>query len=102
RKLFPYTTLFRSWTPHYYITKSPFYNFPYTLGYLLSLSLYTRAKEQGKEFEPKYIALLRDSGSMEIEDLVEKHLGEDITSEEFWEKGLQECIKDVKMFMKLS
>lgn len=90
------------WTPHYYITKSPFYNFPYTLGYLLSLSLYTRAKEQGKEFEPKYIALLRDSGSMEIEDLVEKHLGEDITSEEFWEKGLQECIKDVKMFMKLS
>jgi len=90
------------WTPHYYITKSPFYNFPYTFGYLLSLSLYTRAKEEGKEFESKYIALLRDSGSMEMEDLVEKHLGEDITSEEFWEKGLQECIKDVESFVKLS
>src|SRR5699024_5782769 len=33
------------WTPHYYLTKSPFYNFPYTFGYLLSLSIYTRVKE---------------------------------------------------------
>jgi len=90
------------WTPHYYLTKSPFYNFPYTIGYLLSLSIYTRAKEEGTEFESKYISLLRDSGSMTIEELVEKHLGEDITSEEFWERGMQECIKDVEKFIKLS
>lgn len=33
-----------------------------------------------KEFEKNYIELLRDSGSMSMEDLVMKHLKEDITS----------------------
>ena len=90
------------WTPHYYITKSPFYNFPYTFGYLFSLSIYAKAKEEGKEFETKYLALLRDSGSMSVEDLVMKHLGEDITTESFWEKGLELCVKDVEEFIQLA
>jgi oligoendopeptidase F len=90
------------WTPHYYITKSPFYNFPYTFGYLFSLSLYAKAKEKGPEFEEDYLALLRDSGRMSAEDLVLKHLGEDITSETFWEKGINLCIKDVKKLIRLS
>ncbi|MFZ3580235.1 M3 family oligoendopeptidase [Virgibacillus sp. DJP39] len=90
------------WTPHYYITKSPFYNFPYTFGYLFSLSIYAKAKEEGKEFEPEYLALLRDSGSMTVEDLVMKHLGDDIRSEAFWEKGLKLCIKDAEEFIYLS
>ncbi|WP_164669509.1 M3 family oligoendopeptidase [Virgibacillus doumboii] len=91
-----------AWTPHYYITKAPFYNFPYTFGYLFALSLYEKAKEKGKEFEKDYLALLRDSGRMSVEDLVSKHLGEDITSETFWEKGLNLCIKDVEEFIQLS
>lgn len=86
------------WTPHYYITTSPFYNFPYTFGYLFSLSLYAKSKEKGQSFEKDYIALLRDSGSMSVEDLVMKHLGEDITSEDFWEKGIKICVKDVEDF----
>ena len=90
------------WTPHYYITKSPFYNFPYTFGYLFSLSIFAKAKEEGKEFEKEYLALLRDSGRMSTENLVMKHLGEDITTESFWEKGLKLCIKDVKEFIRLS
>lgn len=90
------------WTPHYYITKSPFYNFPYTFGYLFSLSIYSRARESGKEFEKEYLALLRDSGSMSVEDLVMKHLGEDITTEAFWEKGIKLCIQDAEEFMQLS
>ncbi len=59
-------------------------------------------KEKGKEFEKDYLNLLRDSGSMPTEDLVMKHLGEDITSEAFWEKGIELCIKDVEEFMKLT
>ncbi|MCT1905053.1 M3 family metallopeptidase [Oceanobacillus sojae] len=77
------------WTPHYYITTSPFYNFPYTFEYLFALSLYAKSKEKGKAFEQEYIALLRDSGSMSLENLAMKHLGEDITSEDFWEKGIK-------------
>ncbi|MEH7355524.1 M3 family oligoendopeptidase [Neobacillus drentensis] len=90
------------WTPHYYITQSPFYNFPYTFGYLFALGIYAKAKEKGKEFEKDYLNLLRDSGSMTVEDLVMKHLGEDITSEEFWEKGMELCVKDVEEFIKLT
>lgn len=90
------------WTPHYYMTKSPFYNFPYTFGYLFSLSIYAKAKESGKEFEKDYLNILRDSGSMSIEDLVMKHLGEDITSEAFWEKGIEICVKDAEEFINLT
>jgi oligoendopeptidase F len=90
------------WTPHYYITQSPFYNFPYTFGYLFALSIYAKAKEKGKDFEKDYLALLRDSGSMTVENLVMKHLGEDITSEEFWEKGMKLCVKDAEEFLKLT
>jgi oligoendopeptidase F len=90
------------WTPHYYITRSPFYNFPYTFGYLFALSIYAKAKEKGKEFENDYLNLLRDSGSMTVEDLVMKHLGEDIASEEFWEKGIEICVKEAEEFVILS
>jgi len=89
------------WTPHYYLTKLPFYNFQYTFGYLFSLSLYAKFTDKGKEFEKEYIKLLRDSGSMSMEDLVMKHLKEDITSADFWEKGMKLCVKDVYDFIKL-
>jgi oligoendopeptidase F len=90
------------WTPHYYITQSPFYNFPYTFGYLFALAIYAKAKEKGKDFEKDYLNLLRDSGRMTVEDLVMKHLGEDITSAEFWEKGMELCVKDAEEFIKLT
>lgn len=89
------------WTPHYYLTKSPFYNFQYTFGYLFSLSLYAKFKDKGKGFEKEYIELLRDSGSMSTEDLVMKHLKEDITSVDFWENGMKICVKDVDDFINL-
>ncbi|MFB4166818.1 M3 family oligoendopeptidase [Virgibacillus sp. JSM 102003] len=89
-------------TPHFYITDKPFYNFPYTFGYLFALSVYAKGKEEGKEFETRYLAMLRDSGSMSIEDLAKKHLGEDITQEAFFEKGMQLCIKDAEEFMQLA
>lgn len=90
------------WTPHYYITHSPFYNFPYTFGYLFALGIFAKAKEKGKEFEKDYLNLLRDSGSMAVEDLVMKHLGEDITSKDFWEKGMEICVKDAEEFLTLT
>ena len=69
----------------------PFYNFPYTFGYLFSLSIYAKAKEQGTAFEEKYRALLRDTAIMNVENLVMKHLGEGITKRQFWEKGIKLC-----------
>lgn len=88
-------------TPHFYIAGSPFYNFPYTFGYLFAVSLYAKAHEEAG-FEKQYMALLRDSGKMPVEELVEKHLGEDIRSPDFWEKGMKICVKDVEAFVSLA
>jgi len=86
---------------HFYITDVPFYNFPYTFGYLFSLSIYAKALEEGEDFEDKYIALLQDTAVMTVEDLAMKHLNEDITKQEFWAKGVALCVKDVDDFMLL-
>ncbi|MDN5710291.1 MAG: M3 family oligoendopeptidase [Planococcus sp. (in: firmicutes)] len=89
-------------TPHFYITSSPFYNFPYTFGYLFSVSVYAKALEQGPGFEQQYLALLRDTGKLTVEELAMKHLSEDITQKEFWEKGMALCVKDAEEFIRLS
>ncbi|MHA7139461.1 M3 family oligoendopeptidase [Rossellomorea arthrocnemi] len=87
---------------HFYITGVPFYNFPYTFGYLFSLSIYAKALESDESYEDKYMALLRDTAVMNVEELAMKHLGEDITKEAFWEKGIKLCMADVEEFLELT
>ncbi|MCG5105275.1 M3 family oligoendopeptidase [Oceanobacillus alkalisoli] len=86
---------------HFHITGTPFYNFPYTFGYLFSLGIYARAKEQGEGFEDDYIALLEDTGRMSVEELAMKHLQIDLTKPDFWEGAIELCIEDVEAFLKL-
>lgn len=86
---------------HFHITGVPFYNFPYTFGYLFSLGIYAHAKEKGGSFEDDYIALLRDTGRMNVEDLAKKHLDVDLTKPDFWEHAIQLCIDDVDEFISL-
>ncbi|CAI2651623.1 hypothetical protein AKUG0402_12450 [Apilactobacillus kunkeei] len=45
---------------HFYIDDIPFYNFPYTFGYLFSLGIYAKAQATD-DFEDQYISLLRDT-----------------------------------------
>lgn len=87
---------------HFYITGVPFYNFPYTFGFLFSLGIYAKAIEEGKGYEEKYIALLRDTASMTVEELAYKHLQVDLTKEEFWNSAIQLCINDVEEFLRLT
>ncbi|MUK90274.1 M3 family oligoendopeptidase [Ornithinibacillus sp. L9] len=86
---------------HFHITGVPFYNFPYTFGYLFSLGIYAHAVEKGGSFEDDYIALLRDTGSMKVEDLAKKHLNVDLTKPNFWEEAIALCVKDVEEFVTL-
>ncbi|MET3321192.1 UNVERIFIED_ORG: pepF/M3 family oligoendopeptidase [Peribacillus simplex] len=87
---------------HFYITGVPFYNFPYTFGFLFSLGIYANALKEPSGFEEKYIALLKDTGSMKVEDLAEKHLGVDLTTRDFWEEAVTACLEDVEEFMRLT
>jgi oligoendopeptidase F len=97
-----YHPLFWASKLHFFITGVPFYNFPYTFGYLFSLGIYAQALEEGKDYEDKYISLLRDTASMTVEDLAMKHLQVDLTERDFWEKGVRLCIDDIEEFLQLT
>lgn len=85
---------------HFFYTHYPFYNFPYTFGYLLSNGLYARADEKG--FGEKFDAFLADTAQMQVEDLVKKHLGVDITKPDFWRESVAILEKDIEEFLHLS
>ncbi|MCX7570304.1 M3 family oligoendopeptidase [Tumebacillus sp. DT12] len=87
---------------HFYSTGVPFYNFPYTFGFLFSTGVYARALAEGPEFSKKYVALLRDTGSMTVEDLAQKHLGVDLTQPEFWQSAVDIALGDVEEFLRLT
>lgn len=87
---------------HFFIDEVPFYNFPYTFGFLFSLGIYAEYLKNRDGFEEKYIALLKDTGSMKVEDLAEKHLGVDLTKPDFWEAGIRLMAKDVEEFINLT
>ncbi|MBO0442594.1 M3 family oligoendopeptidase [Vagococcus fluvialis] len=87
---------------HFFIDDVPFYNFPYTFGYLFSLGIYAHAQKQGASFEDEYIALLQDTASMTTEELAKKHLGIDLTKPDFWQDGINIIKKDVEEFLTIT
>ncbi|MHA0858145.1 M3 family oligoendopeptidase [Paenibacillus sp. CMAA1364] len=87
---------------HFYITDVPFYNFPYTFGYMFSTGLYVLAQQEGSSFAEKYDLLLQDTGKMTVEELADKHLGVDLTGPDFWQSAMDLCVADVKEFLKMT
>jgi len=86
---------------HFYITDVPFYNFPYTFGYLFSMGIYARALKEGSDFAQRYRQLLQDTGRMTVEDLAQKHLGVDLTQPAFWEEAVSLVLRDIDEFLAL-
>jgi oligoendopeptidase F len=87
---------------HFYITEIPFYNFPYTFGYLLSLGVYAMAGDLGKDFPERYKKLLIATGCQETEAAVKSTLGQDLTTEGFWNKSLDIVEQRVGQFRELA
>ncbi|MDM5187948.1 M3 family oligoendopeptidase [Bacillus sp. DX4.1] len=90
------------WARHFYFTDKPFYNFPYTFGFLFSQGIYATVLREGIAFEEKYIQLLRDTGRMTVEDLAKRHLGFDLTKQDFWQQAMDLVLGDVKEFLLLT
>jgi oligoendopeptidase F len=86
---------------HFYISGLPFYNFPYTFGYLLSTGLYALGSEAGAGFPEQYRRLLIATGCMETEPAVESSVGYDLTGPEFWNKSLDVVERRVGQFLEL-
>jgi oligoendopeptidase F len=103
-----YCDALEEWHPHFWIAKQhfyfsdyPFYNFPYTFGYLFSLGIYSFLKKgEGTSFQ-NYEALLKDTGQMNVEELALKHLRTDLTTQDFWMRALKLIQNDVNLFLSL-
>src|SRR5262245_49424713 len=74
-----------SYIPHFIGT--PGYVYAYAYGQLLALSVYARYEEEGSDFVPRYLELLRAGGSMAPEDLGQI-VGVDLADPGFWDRGL--------------
>jgi oligoendopeptidase F len=83
---------------HFHFAQYRFYNFPYTFGFLFSLRIYSLHFELGPGFMPVYKAILRDTGRMTAEELIKKHLNEDIREVSFWRRSLQIVEKQISAF----
>ena len=87
---------------HFYISHMPFYNFPYTFGYLFSSLVYAHAQRSGKGWAASYVALLQDTGSGTAEEVARKHLGVDLRSPDAWMPVLDAIAERVDRFTKLA
>ncbi len=97
-----YHKLFWASKLHFFLTDSPFYNFPYTFGFLFASGVYNRAKEEGSSFAKNYRALLADTGKMTSEDVARKHMDVDLTKKDFWTEAVNRVMGDVAEFEKLA
>lgn len=104
-----FCNMFEEYHPYFWITKQhfhfshmPFYNFPYTVGYLFSLALVAKAKNEPKTFAKRYVAFLEDSASMSIEDVAKKHFQADLSKRTFWQTALDVAIDDINEFLNAS
>ena len=75
-----------SYIPHF--IHSRFYCYSYPFGELLTLALYQRYLDQGKDFVPGYLHLLESGGSQRPEHALAQ-MGIDINQPEFWGRGFQ-------------
>jgi oligoendopeptidase F len=74
-----------SYIPHFINT--PGYVYAYAYGQLLALSVYSRYREEGASFVPRYLELLAAGGSRTPEELAEI-VGIDLADPGFWDAGL--------------
>ncbi|MFA1559934.1 M3 family oligoendopeptidase [Aliivibrio fischeri] len=86
---------------HFSIPEVSFYNYPYLFGYLFSIGVYAQREAKGADFYGDYINLLRDTGTMRAEEVVQKHLQMDLTKETFWQQSLDRVSNQIDEFERL-
>lgn len=75
------------WSSIPHIVLYRFYCYSYAFGQLLVYALYQHYRDQGPDFVPKLIDVLRAGGSAAPQDIL-SGVGVDITDPGFWSKGL--------------
>lgn len=86
---------------HFSISQVSFYNYPYLFGYLFSKGVYAQRDAKGEQFYGDYVSLLRDTGSMMAEEVLQKHLGMDLTQADFWQQSIDMVKVQIDEFERL-
>lgn len=87
---------------HFYGAEKAFYNIPYTIGYLFSNGIYAMAQKEGSGFQEHYDDLLRNSGSMTVEQLAQTYLRADLTQQTFWDQSQQSLKDAIEEYLQLT
>lgn len=95
--LHPYMWVVKS---HYYSEQLSFYNFPYAFGGLLARGLFEKYKSEGKDFVPKYQAMLRATTVSTVEGAA-REAGIDLEKPEFWRESLKSVEKLIEEFIRI-
>ncbi|MHA2161302.1 MAG: M3 family metallopeptidase [Candidatus Thorarchaeota archaeon] len=82
---------------HFFMANYRYYNYPYVYAQFFVYAMYRLYKEQGKEFVPKLKALLGAGSSKSPRELAAE-IGFDITTEEFWQKGMDQFAEFIELF----
>lgn len=90
------------YTVHFYDAEKPFYNIPYTIGYLFSNGIYELGKLEPDGFDERYDELLRNSGRMTVKQLAQTFLQRDVSTSEFWNASQQSLIEAIEEYLKLT
>ncbi len=86
---------------HFYMAGVSFYNFPYTFGFLMAATLFTKFKAEGSAFLPKYETFLRLTGSDTAENVAKRSLGADLGDPAFWETAIKGLAGQLAQYRKL-
>lgn len=87
---------------HLFNPNLAFYNIPYTIGYLLSNSLYQTVQADPSQFSAVFEAVMHDSGQATIDEIVKRHLDADPTSVAFWVEAQQPLVQAIEQYLTLT
>lgn len=87
---------------HFYMTDQYIYNYAYMVGYLMSQGLCREQQKRGADFPRFYREFLRDTGRMTVDGLIQKHMGMDATTPEFWNQCIDQACSYIKEFKELT
>lgn len=84
----------------FYQAETPFYNYPYSFGFLLSIGLLEFAKGD-KLFHQKFQGFLSETGVLPLEQLIKKHFNIVLSQPEFWQQSIERLLADIEQYRTL-
>lgn len=87
-----------AYKPHFYRTSPLFYDWQYTLGFLLSKALMVQFAENGRSACGATLReTCQESGILSVEAFGRRHLGADLRSRDFWERTIYAALEPVRL-----